>query len=387
MAPRRILIASPAEPSGGSWLLNCLLELGIKVGHKPFVDNVWRGANPPFPADHIWVRSGSDHRLNPKAEMLVKFLPSAGRAEAFRFRDDIEVDYVQDFPAPQFDTRPLVLIARDPRDSLHSMYRRLSPDLSFAEFCSFPHPATLLDRPKHWALFVAAWLDHPDKHILRFEDYKHDAEATLRAVVDRLDLGCSDAEITAAVFHSTFEKARVAETAYRRKFPGDRQVANRSGTVGDAGAYPDIRAMFPQIEQATAPVLRQLGYAVGETRGDPGSTLWLNAQFLSFFRKIRLPDGAGNPPPGGLEADPGFLALLAFAHQVDEDLIRRAALVPDEARQLVDSLSELSGNYGAWLAARLTALRARYGDGSDHFFQRIRELRKARASAAPGSPD
>ena len=36
-----ITFASPVELSGASWLLNCLLELGIKVSHKPAVDTVW----------------------------------------------------------------------------------------------------------------------------------------------------------------------------------------------------------------------------------------------------------------------------------------------------------------------------------------------------------
>lgn len=386
MPLKRILVASPVEPSGGSWLLNCLLELGVKVGHKPFVDNVWRGSNPPPPADHIWTEVDGRHEFNPKAEMLVKFLPSVGRRKSFAFRGDVEVEYVQDFPPPRFDERPLVLIVRDPRDAIYSMYRRVAPELSFEEFCRFPNPATLLDRAAHWALHVAAWLDHPNVRIVRLEDYKRDAEATLRSVVEPLDLGCGDAEIDAALRFSSFEKAREAEAAFRERFPGDRQVVNRAGKVGDGRGRPEVQALIPEIERATAPLLRRLGYDVEDALEGDTSAARLNALFLSFFKTIRVPEAFCAPAPDMPQADRHLFALLAFAHRLDKDLIRRAALAPDEARQLLDSLSELSGSHRDWLAARMIATRGTYIDGSDYFFQRIKELRKARAAARLDPP-
>ena len=98
----RVDLSSPAEPSGASWLINCLLELGIKVSHKPVVDNVWRHAEPTPPPDHM-CRTAADGscRLHPKAQVLKKWLPVLSSIESFFFRDDIEVEHVQDLPTPR----------------------------------------------------------------------------------------------------------------------------------------------------------------------------------------------------------------------------------------------------------------------------------------------
>jgi hypothetical protein len=385
MPRKRILVASPVEPSGGSWLLNCFLELGVKVGHKPFVDNVWRGSHPPLPADHIWQEADGGYRLNPKAAMIVKFLPGAGRRSRFAFRDDVELEYVQDFAHSTFDGRPLMLIVRDPRDSIYSMYRRVAPELSFEAFYRFPDPVTLLDRAARWALFVAGWLDHPQVQVVRFEDYKRDDEATLRAALAPFDLGFTDAEIEQALAASSFEKAREAEAAYRERFPDDRQTANRAGKVGEGRSRPEVQALIPEIERAAGSVLRRLGYAVGEGQASDTSAARVNRQFLAVFRKIRLPEEFAAPMPDIEAADRHLLALLSFANRLDEDVIRRAGLAPDEARQLVDSLSEFSGSYRDWLAGRMAKAREKCSDGSDYFFRRIKDLRKTRvASGEPG---
>ena len=270
MPARRILVASPVEPSGGSWLLNCLLELGIKVGHKPFVDNVWRGSHPRPDANHIWIAKDGGFELNPKAASLTTFLPILARQTRFFFRDDVEVEYVQDFPARTPDDRSVVLIVRDPRDALYSMYRRVAPGLSFEEFLRFPNPATLLDRPAHWTLFVACWLACPDLHVVRFEDYKRDAEATLRRALAALDLHYDDARIADALHQSSFEKAREAEARFRERVPGEHQVANRAGQVGEGRSRPEVQATIAEIEAAASPALQRLGYDVlADTRQRP----------------------------------------------------------------------------------------------------------------------
>jgi hypothetical protein len=71
--PRRIVIASPAEPSGASWLLNCLIELGIRVHHRPAAERLWRGAGQSQPL--LWQREGERWRLHPRAAVMGKWLP------------------------------------------------------------------------------------------------------------------------------------------------------------------------------------------------------------------------------------------------------------------------------------------------------------------------
>ena len=384
MSVKRIVIASPGEPSGGSWLINCFLELGIKVGHKPFVDNVWRGSHPALPPDHIWQPVGGRHVINPKARSLAKFLPSIGREDSFAFRDDVEIDYVQDLPLRDGDDRPVLLIARDPRDALYSHYRRVAPELTFEQHIRFPNPLTLLDRATHWALFFSAWLDRPDVHVVRFEDYKQDARATLVAALASVDLRFADDRIDTAIENSSFEAARAAEEAFRQQFPKDREIANRAGKVGDGRGRAEVRAALPQIESATASILGRLGYDI-ETAQEPNmDAVRLNARFLSVFETIHLPEHLRASAEEPLRADQHLLALLVFANRLDAGAIRQSRLVSDDARQLIDSLSEFLRNHHAWLAERLSAARAEFRDGSDYFFEQIRELRRARSAARTG---
>ena len=371
---RQIRVASPVEPSGASWLLNCFLELGVMVGHKPVVDRVWRGSNPPLSPNHIWRTKGDSlFELNPKAASLMKFLPALGQRETFRFRDDVGVEYVQDFPPRDPATAPVILMVRDPRDAMYSMFRRLSADLSFAEFVRFPNPQTLLSRPAQWSLFVASWLSGTNVHVVRFEDYKRDAEATLRSALEAVGLRFADDAIAEALRRSSFERAALAERTFRARFPGDHRVANRAGRVGEGRGHPDVLPLIQEIESAAAHELMRLGYQrdAGDRRGTL-ATSRVNARLLAFFDNVRMPPELVATPPTLAEAEPALFALLAFAHRLDDDLIRRAALPPAEVRVLHDSLAEIARNYAAWLGERLASGRTRYADGSAYFFEHLR---------------
>jgi hypothetical protein len=386
-APRRqILVVSPIEPSGASWLLNCFLELGIMVGHKPVVDRVWRASRPPPEPDVIWqARDEFTFGLHPKANVLAKFLPALGRQGAFRFRDDLSVRYVQDFPTKNSVESKVILVVRDPRDAFYSMFRRLAPAFRFDEFIAFPNSYTLLDRPAHWSLFIASWLGVAGVHIVRFEDYKKDPEETLRSAVHAVDLHFPDADIATAVARSSFERAREAEQEFRRQFPDDRQVANRSGAVGEGRSHPDVQPLLDVIERSSASVLTRLGYAV-ETSADGSdwNAARCSAMLLSFFENLRLPPGLADNPVTLTESEPHVLALLTFALRLNGDLVRRAALPPAEARALHDSLAELTRNYCGRLAEHLASARALYADGSAYFFQNLRKTRQVGAMRGPG---
>jgi len=385
----RILVASPVEPSGGSWLLNCFLELGIRIGHKPVVDRIWRGSMPPPDPYHIWMaRNDGACELNPKAGALKKFLPTLSSQACFRFRDDVDVEYVQDFPLPGADPVRTVLVVRDLRDAIYSMYRRTATELSFAEFLDFPNADTLLARPAHWALFVACWLAVPNVHVLRFEDYKRDAETTLYAVLSALGLHFTASEIARAVRLSSFERARDAERAVREQFPGDRQVANRSGKVGEGRTHPDVRPLITRMEQSAGPVMKALGYETeAPTSGDPFEAARVVMRFLSFFQRVRLPAEMSAVPDAMPAADSVVFPLLRFAHRLDDELVRRAGLPSFEARALHDSLAELVVQHGGWLAGRLAAGRENYRDGSAYFFQRIKQMRQENARIVPPPPE
>ena len=377
---RRILIASPIEPSGASWLLNCFLELGIRIDHKPVVDRIWRGSTPAADADRMWIiRNDRSLVLNPKLGVLMKFLPALAHRPAFYFRDDVRVEYVQNFPCRQPDGDARVLVVRDPQDAIYSAYRRSAPAQSFAEFLHFPNPATLLDRAAHWALFVAAWMALPPIHVVRFEDYKQDAQATLRSVLLAIGLTCTDRDIENAVRLSSFEQARDTERAVRDRFPADRQLANRSGTVGEASSHPEVVASLPDIEAAAAPVLRRLGYAARApaAAGDGFAKARLCAAFLGFFTTIHLPEEVASAPLDMEASAEVLFGLLAFTQRLDAERLGRAGMSPAEARALLDSLAEFTRGYAAWLADGLASTRSSFSDGSHYFFERIRSMRQS----------
>jgi hypothetical protein len=385
---KRIVVASPIEPSGASWLLNCFLELGIRIDHKPAVERVWRGSVPPPDSGRMWIaRDEGRVALNPKAGVLMKFLPALVRRAEFRFRDDVSVEYVQDLPCRRLDERLRVLVVRDPRDAIYSSFRRNDPALTFPEFLSFRNPYTLLDRSANWALFVAAWLALPDIHVVRFEDYKQDANRTLRAVLAKLGLAFDDCAIADAVQRSSFERARDAENAIARQFPNDRQVANRSGKVGEGREHAEVREVLPEIERKTATLLRALGYAGPVPAGyDDFAEARVSAAFLGFFDTVHLPAAIASAPWDLGASQDIVCALLAFAHRLDRDLLIRAALPPAETRALLDSLAGFTLNHAAWLAQRLQTTRSNFGDGSSYFFEQIKQMRESRRAGPATAP-
>src|SRR4051794_22826257 len=59
-----ILLASPREPSGVSWLINCFLELGIKVSLKPTIERIGAAPTEGVEASGMWVaEAGGRWRL------------------------------------------------------------------------------------------------------------------------------------------------------------------------------------------------------------------------------------------------------------------------------------------------------------------------------------
>jgi hypothetical protein len=343
----RIVFASPAEPSGASWLINCFLELGVKVAHKPVTDAAWRqSATPP---DSIWQPDGHGrHRLHPRAAVLKKFLPALTRVDTFQFRDDVEVEYVQDLPdsAPAADH--VLCFVRDPRDSMYSAFRRMPPAMDYHRFLQFPDPDTLLDRPSQWQLWVERWQALPDARWFTFEAYKQDANALLRRIVDRLEIASGDEAIARAVAESTFDKARQAEAQYRPRVGDDTGLVNRSGRVGDWADHPDGRAGAVTIEAKAGAALRALGYACGTQ-----------------------PDGGAEHYPG-----PSLPELSAFAADIAEEDLRGTNLPNHRIHRLLENLQRVAQANGWESAGRLEALRQRFVEGSAHHFAQMRDLLK-----------
>ncbi|TGD72530.1 hypothetical protein E4634_13455 [Mangrovimicrobium sediminis] len=381
MSPTTIYFASPLEASGASWLLNCFLELDIKILHKPAVDNVWPRSKSDL--SRLWQPAGEGCSLHPNVEILKKWLPTLQQRDTFTFRDDIEVEYIQEFPTARHRGQRAIYFVRDPRDAIYSMYRRISPDLSFTDFLNFPNPDSLLNRVDHWRLNMLCWLAHEDIAVFRFEDYKQDAKALLERILGHLELEYSDADIQRAIDNSSIEKAKEAEARYKAMYPGDTEVANRAGKVGDWKDREDIEEGIAIIEAKTRDLLDTLGYAhesgaPAAPEQDPLATL----HKLDFLQAIALPTGFNRAGPG--DGPIAYLRDIAeFAASLDEPTLRASNLSSAEIRHLLDSLEEFGKNYGLDNSARIAALREAFAQGSTNFLGRISELRARRKRALP----
>ena len=137
---KKVVIASPREPCGATWLINCFLELGILT---------YRGRQ-----EDMWHVEGAKYFLIENENILKKWLPSLTRLEHFYFIEDIEVEWVHEWPTKRFDNCQIIFFFRDPRDALYSGYRRESPNMSYSEFLGFLNPVSLLDKVETFYFFT-----------------------------------------------------------------------------------------------------------------------------------------------------------------------------------------------------------------------------------------
>ncbi len=381
---RHIVFASPAEPSGASWLINCLLVLGVRVSHKPVVDRVWRKASPARSPAAMWAQVPGGVSLHPRCVSLRKWIPVFSERQAFRFRTDVEVTYVQDFADAQYDAAKAVFFVRDPRDALYSMYCRRQPQLALSEWLAMPDWRTLLDCVDHWQAHVRGWQAHPNIRFFRFEDYKADAAGLLAQISDWLDLRVSDRDIVAATAASTFERARAAEARYRVEYPQDREVANRAGQIGNWRESEARGALHRQVVEQAGLTLTALGYPLHSaslpafTPGMrvPGACL----QRLPFYRRIHCP-----APADGANQDT-LARLRDWAQHLDADLLARSGMIPDEIAALIDGLLALPGVADATDAVRMNALKQQFRPGSAHHFAQLRGLLHRQRTALTMEP-
>lgn len=243
----KIYFASPIVPSGVSWLVNCFLELGINHG-----GHEW------------WDYRNGKYYLKKEKESYKKWLPALNRYESFDFRDDLEVNYIHDWPLKKYETYPIIFFVRDPRDALFSAYKRYNDEITFHEYTQCLDNATDVSTIDSWSLFTKCWLTHKKVKVARFEDYRSDAKKLLGDILDFLNIEVDNRLIEKAVEESTFEKAAYYERLYNQ-IHGDKTIINRSGKVGSWRELPDDEMIvIREIEKRAGEVMRKLGYMTTE---------------------------------------------------------------------------------------------------------------------------
>lgn len=345
MNPDKLYLISPREPSGATWLINCLLELGIKT-YRETLGEMWEPS-----------RQGG-YTLNPVEEHLKKWLPILSSRETFHFREDIEVEWAHHWPTVRHQAHRIIYFVRDPRDALLSRYRRESPEMAFGEFLDFPDPYTLRNKIDTWCLFNEVWLQQPNLKFFRFEDYKRNASQTLENILRYVGVRAEGHEFLSALENSAFEKAAIAEKKYRGQHPEDNELINRASQVG-AWQSLNETANVTRITEDVRGLLACFGYEQ-EIKSTRKSYL-PHASVLDFYKRLPVNANFWHIENDARDISANKAQIEQFVLSLDEDKLKKSGITAYETFALLEGLEEFTlGVEGTgireirWLRNRLT---------------------------------
>lgn len=250
-------IVSPELPCGSAWLVNCLLELDVPV-FKPWNANV--------PGE--WEALGNYHyRYASAEEPWQRSLPALQHGRRFHFlaQPVPRVQHVWPYFYP--GTAKTIFFVRDPRDALYSAWRRqrgtnpVAKDVDFAAFASGRYHHYPLTWSEYVLLFLRLWqaaLAEREYLVLRYEDYRHDAAATLHRAVEFLGMKVDAVALHRAAQLSTFERLQRIEADLLACGAIDRPL-NRAGCAYEYRHCFDA-AMHCALGPRFASVYAWLGY-------------------------------------------------------------------------------------------------------------------------------
>lgn len=330
---RKIVIASPRDPCGATWLINCFLELGILTYRTDDSRNMWQ-------------QEGSRFFLKSHEDILKKWLPSLSAHASFSFSPDIEVEWVHEWPTERFRDNQIILFLRDPRDAIYSRYKREAPkNMGYREYVEFLDPHTLLDKAETNAIFTSVWLQHPNCREFNFEDYKVDAESTLRRVLEYIGKTASDQDIAIALSASTAKKAAEAEECWnnamqRHAHNANREICQVVNQGGVIGRWQELqgsdRAVAVRIDELRCMIVKP---------SDKGGQGFLTS-YLSYLQKHssfkKLPYSAVSKNTDPQEADILEKRALLFAHQLTYQKAVSSGLHQYEIKVLLNNLADLA---------------------------------------------
>jgi len=250
-------VVSPELPCGSGWLGNCFLELGISLW-KPWGLDTSKKWERLAPFHYRYVQGPSP---------LQQTLPALVTDREFIFRTHPVPRFSHQWPLICPDQKKVVFLVRDPRDALYSEWRRqqangrLSQNVSFTAFVSsryYHYPFSFRD---YLLFFLRLWKSvlPGQKHlIVRFEDYKSNANATLKKVLKFLGLKVSASEIHRATELSDFSVAKKIEQERSAK----NELALELNRAGIPFEYFDSYspAMHDSIGPLFDPLYEWLGY-------------------------------------------------------------------------------------------------------------------------------
>ena len=280
----------------------------------------------------MWVKDPDGWSLDPREHILKQWLPVLSNRERFEFGDQIEVQWLHEWPTDADWAHRVLYFIRDPRDAMYSRYRREGSTLSFSDYLAFPDAFSLLGKIDHWRAFNESWMSHPNLKVVRFEDYKADALQTLMQVTSWLGLRNSESELIDAIENSSFEKAAQAERQYLQT-AGKTQVINRAGKSGEWRSLRNEAPAMAEISMRCASILRRFGYEAPLST-EHGVGDYSQFTYLKQFMAVRLSNRIDRK---AVKVDLGLQSLIA---RLDPPLLRAAGVSDSEAHVMLDRLTE-----------------------------------------------
>lgn len=251
-----IEVASPELPCGAAWLANCLLELGVPAWKHWGCDD---GAHWAQCADGAHRYVGGDNGWS-------RVLPALRDGRTFRFRADACARVHHVWPDVYPPAARRALFVRDPCDALYSDWRRRlalgEQPGAFPAYCRsryYHYPVSRLD---YLRLFLRTWrreAERAEVHVVRFEDYRADARATLGAILVRLGIDATPAQLAHAVEESSVERVKAEDERLHRLGVVDSTLV-RGEPPGESARALDA-ATLAWLRDEFADVRAWLGYA------------------------------------------------------------------------------------------------------------------------------
>ncbi len=254
------ILAAHIIPSGTSWIMNILTNLGILVDIKESNRNnfVWEFIDKNTACFSEYFSKSVGPIMFP---MLMN--------HKVQFKEDFIVTMTHLPIFSQSLTKKVILSTRDPRDSIYSHYRRLFPlektsffkikypdeKISFEEYLLKKYHLSemefikdsinfwcmndthqkvmpILDDPGRWAFWTSLWfltIPHENLMIIRFEDTKKDPVKEVHRLLDFMAIKRTESEILDAIEKSDFKKSREIEL----KTESSLWFHHRKGMVGE----------------------------------------------------------------------------------------------------------------------------------------------------------
>jgi hypothetical protein len=172
--------------AGTSALINLLLLMGVRV------DEIARRFGKPFPLDRF--RELRKYEKGGDGDMPARVLQNH-----FSFRRGVRCySFSHRLPNPDLvANRPGLFLIRDPRVSLTTWLKPTEEQVKTGYFSRF-----VARHAEEWCAFIDGIEKIPDRHVIRFEDWKTDPFTVVDILTKRFGLEVRKSEIEEAIYYS-----------------------------------------------------------------------------------------------------------------------------------------------------------------------------------------